>query len=444
MMDEVVINYFLFIQMAKTFPYRYRVLILLFFLILITYLDRICISLVGVRIKSEFHLSNEQFGWVLGAFALGFAIFEIPSGILGDRIGPRKVFMRIVLWWSLFTVLTGVTTGLFTLMSARFLFGMGEAGAYPNSSGTISRWLPAAETAKGISCLTIGANAGAAIAPLIIIPIASSYGWRMPFFVNGLIGLLWVLVCFVWFRDEPAKMKNISNREKKLIEKNRRFISHGQQFPWKIAFKNRSIWALAAASFCWQWAFYFFIAWMPVYLQEGRHFSENEMKTSTSYLFIIGIIGGLFAGFFSDWLVKKRGLKFGRRFIGSMVLGIMSLLFFVTAVTPSNTLAVGCLMFCYLLMPANAINGFSTCIDIGRSKAGTVAGIMNCSGMMGAFFLAIAFGKIADATHSFNAPLFIIAGVLLTGSFMWLAIDPTKEVGTEIVNTELCSPAGVN
>ena len=122
--------------MKRKFPYRYRVLIFLFFLTLITYLDRICISLVGVRIKSEFNLSNEQFGWVLGAFALAYALFEIPTGVLGDRIGQRKVFIRIVLWWSLFTVLTGATTGLFTLMCTRFLFGMGEAGAFPNGSGT--------------------------------------------------------------------------------------------------------------------------------------------------------------------------------------------------------------------------------------------------------------------------------------------------------------------
>ena len=175
----------------RTFPYRYRVLILLFFLILITYLDRVTISLVGVRIKSEFNLNNEQFGWVLGAFALAYALFEIPSGILGDRIGQRAVFMRIVTWWSLFAALTGVTTGLVSLLCVRFLFGVGESGAYPNSSGTVSRWLPITDTAKGISALSIGANAGAALAPLIVIPIATAYGWRVPFFVNGLIGLVW-------------------------------------------------------------------------------------------------------------------------------------------------------------------------------------------------------------------------------------------------------------
>ena len=417
--------------MQKTFPYRYRVLILLFFLTLITYLDRICISLVGVRIKSEFKLSNEQFGWVLGAFALAYALFEIPAGVLGDRIGQRKVFIRIVLWWSLFTALTGATMGLFTLMGTRFLFGMGEAGAFPNGSGTISRWFPVGETSRGISCLTIGSSTGAAIAPLIVIPIALAYGWRATFFVNGCIGLVWVLVCYLWFRNEPAEMKNISTKEKLLIETNRRFTNHGQPFPWKSAFKNRSLLVMVATFFCSQWSLYFFIAWMPVYLQEGRHFSENAMKSATSYLFIMGIIGGLSAGFFSDLLVKKRGLKFGRRLTGTLSLSIMALLFFVAAVTANNTIAVGCLSFCYFFVPVFGITAFSTCVDIGGSKAGTVAGIMNFSGNMGAFCLAILFGKIVDATHSFNAPLFVVAGVLLTGSFIWLSVDPTKKIAAE-------------
>lgn len=399
---------------------------MLFFLILITYLDRICISLVGVRIKTEFNLSNTQFGYVLGAFALAYALFEIPAGILGDRIGQKKVFIRIVIWWSLFTVLTGATTGFITLIFTRFLFGMGEAGAFPNGCGTISRWFPVAETSKGTSWLMIGSSSGAAIAPLIVVPLAVAYGWRAPFFVNGLIGLVWVMVCFVWFKDEPGEMKNISEKEKLLIENNRRFISHEQKFPWSIALKNRSLWALALASFCSQWALYFFIAWMPVYLQEGRHFSETAMKFTTSYLFVVGIIGGLFSAFFIDRFVKKKGIKLGRRLIGMVALGVMGLLFITAAITTSNAIASACLMFCYFFIPVNGINYFSACVDIGKNKAGTVAGIINFSGSMGAFFLSIVFGKIADVTHNFNTPLFVVAGVLFAGCLLWLLVDASK------------------
>jgi ACS family glucarate transporter-like MFS transporter len=415
-------------QIAVKFAYRYRVSVFLFFLILITFMDRVCISLVGVRIKSAFNLTNEQFGWVLGAFALAYAIFEIPTGTLGDRIGQRAVFIRIVLWWSLFTALTGAATGLGSLVITRFLFGAGEAGAYPTCCGTISRWFPAGETAKGISCLMIGSSTGAAIAPLIIIPIAVSYGWRAPFFVNGLIGLVWVLICISWFRNEPAEMKRISKDERQLIETSRRFVKHGKSFPWKIAFKNRTMWLLIGASFSSQWAFYFFIAWLPVYLQEGRHFSESSMKIITSYLFVIGTIGGISSGFFSDWLVKKRGLKFGRRYMGMLTLVMMGLLFFLAAIVENNAIATGCLMFCYFFVPIHGITAFSACVDIGGSKAGTVTGIMNFFGQIGAFSLAVIFGRIVDLTHSFNAPLYIVSFVLLAGSLTWMANDLTKKI----------------
>src|SRR6476659_3796516 len=159
--------------MNRTFTYRYRVLFFLFSFLFITYLDRISIGLVGKRIISEFHLSNEQFGWVLSAFSLAYAIFEIPSGIMGDRKGQKIVLIRIVLWWSLFTALTGVATGLLSLIIIRFLFGMGEAGALPMTSGVISRWLPVTELSRGISVSLAGQIAGAAVAPFIVIPLAT-------------------------------------------------------------------------------------------------------------------------------------------------------------------------------------------------------------------------------------------------------------------------------
>jgi sugar phosphate permease len=417
--------------MKRKFPHRYRVLIFLFFLTLITYLDRICISLVGVRIKSEFNLTNEQFGWVLGSFALAYAIFEIPSGVLGDRIGQRAVLIRIVLWWSLFTALTGATTGLFTLMLVRFLFGMGESGAYPTSSAVISRWFPAGETGRSMASLFIGQNAGAAIAPLIVIPIAVAFGWRASFFVNGFIGLIWVCICFLWFRNNPSEMKGITNEERNFIESNRRFVEHKQSFSWKIVLKSRSLRALVAACFCSQWAQYFFISWMPVYLQEGRHFSENDMKIITSYFFIIGIAGVMSAGFLSDLLVNRKGLRFGRRFLGILSMSMLALSFFSAAVTTNNSVAVISLYIGQLFYSFVPIILFSTCVDIGGNRVGTVAGIMNFFGQAGAFFLAIVFGKIADITHSFNIPLFVVAGVLFVGSMLWFFVDASRPITAE-------------
>jgi MFS transporter, ACS family, glucarate transporter len=420
--------------MIKSFPYRYRIHALLFFLMLITYLDRVCISLVGVRIKSAFNLNNEQFGWALGAFALAYALFEIPAGILGDRIGQRASLIRIVLWWSLFTALTGLTMGLTTLVITRFLFGMGEAGAFPNSTGTISRWFPKSETCRGVSFLFAGVSAGAGLAPLIIIPLASAFGWRTPFFVIGVIGLVWVLVCYRWFRNNPSEMKNISPEERTLIENNRRFTNHRQPLQWKKIFKIKTIWAMVISFFCSQWALYFFVAWMPVYLQEGRHFTENQMKFTTSFLFTVGIISALLTGWLGDLLVKKKGLKFTRRTIGTFALCIVGVLFFLSAQTTNNSLVVVYLVTAYFCLWPFSVTAFSTCVDIGGDSAGTIAGVMNFSGQAGALFLALIFGKIVDNTHNFNAPLYVVTAVLITGGLAWLAIDPETKI--ELIETE--------
>ncbi|MEO6330024.1 MAG: MFS transporter [Ginsengibacter sp.] len=417
--------------MFKVFPYRYRVLVLLCSLTTLTYLDRICISIVGVRIKNEFALSNEQFGWVLASFALAYALFEIPSGVSGDHIGPRKVFIRIVLWWSLFTALTGFATGLISLIFLRFLFGIGESGTYPNCLIAISRWFPANETGRSLTWVGIGSQIGSAMAPLIIIPLAVSYGWRMPFFVNAIIGVVWVLCCFAWFRNSPAEMRNISAKERQYIQANSRFNSQQHLIPFRIIFKNRTVWSLMFMYFCCQWANYFFVAWMPVYLQEGRHFTEAETAPIIFTLFIMGIIGLLAGGFFGDWIAKKKGLRFGRRFVGMTGLGMCGIMIFFSALTSQNYTSAYCLIAANGFFSFAVMVSYAVCSDIGRNNTGTVTGAMNFFGQMGAFFLALMFGKIADVTHNFNYPLFVVAFVMLTGCALWLAIDPTKQLNIQ-------------
>ncbi len=413
--------------MRLKIPYRYRILLFLFFLILITYLDRVCISVVGVRIKSEFNLNNEKFGWVLAAFSLAYALCEIPAGALGDRIGQRRILIRIVLWWSLFTALTGLTTGLVSLILVRFLFGMGEAGAFPNSCGVISRWFPKSETARGLSSVFLGLNVGAAIAPLVVIPIAVAYGWRITFFVNGMIGLVWVFVCYSWFRNNPSEMKNVPEEEKKYIEENRRFQTR-HSLNWRSALRDRNLLILAIAFLCSQWGNYFFLAWMPVYLQEGKHFSEHEMKMTSFYVFITGVVVVLSVGIVSDWLVKKRGLVFGRRLFGVLAQGGSCICLLLTCMISNNTAVAIMLIVGHLFFSANGLVSFSTSVDIGGSNAGTVAGVMNFFGQMGGFLLSISFGKIADLANNFTVPVVVLAAVLFTGSLLWFFVDPRKQV----------------
>ncbi len=412
----------------KPVPYRYRVLALLCWLTTLTYMDRICISIVGVRIKAALHLSNEQFGWVLAAFALAYAIFEIPSGMLGDRIGPKKVFIRIVIAWSVFTALTGLATGLISLLIIRFLFGAGESGTYPNSILTVSRWFPVRETGRALSWVGIGSQIGAALAPLIIVPIAMAYGWRAPFFVVGAIGLGWAGVCYAWFRDFPARVKAMPDAEKALIKAECRHNEGQHLVPWKLIVRNSTLWPLLLMYFCCQWANYFFIAWMPVYLQEGRGFTENGMKKVTSLLFVVGIGGFLAGGVAGDWLLKRTGLKWGRRLTGMPGLGCCGILLFIAALSANNTLTACCLIGANFSFSFGVMVSYAVCADIGRNNTGTVTGAMNFFGQMGAFFLALIFGHIVQATHRFDYPVYVVGAVLMAGCLLWLAIDAEKQL----------------
>jgi MFS family permease len=414
--------------LKKHFPYRYRVLIFLFTLLFITYLDRICIGILGVRIKSEFHLNNAQWGWVTAAFSLSYAIFEIPSGILGDLKGQKAVLIRIVLFWSLFTALTGATVGLLSLVIVRFLFGMGEAGAVPNTSGVLSRWLPKSEMSRGIAISFAGQPMGAAFAPLIVVPLAVAFGWRIPFFVNGFIGFLWVLLIIAWFRNNPSEMKGISEQEKNLIEENRQISSHKTNIPWKRIIKSRSLILVSLIHFISQWSNYFFIAWLAIYLQEGRHFLENSMKLITFFVFIPSILVSYNGGLIADRLNQKKGLKFGRRFVGAFCLGSIGLTYVTESITTNNLLLIACLVIGYIFQMLHATASFGVCADISGNHCGTVAAIMNTFGQIGAFFMSIFFGKIVDITGNYNAPLFVIAGLLFTGSVLWFMVDPTKKL----------------
>jgi MFS transporter, ACS family, glucarate transporter len=411
--------------------YRQRVMVLLFFLILITYLDRITISVVAVRIKAAFHLTNTQFGWALSAFVLAYALFEIPTGLMGDRLGQRKVLLRIVIWWSVFTVLTGAVNGLTSLIAIRFLFGAGEAGAYPNSCGVISRWMPGSETSRGMSWLGMGGPAGAALAPLIVVPIASVFGWRAPFFVNGVLGLLWVLVCWLWFRNHPQEMKGISVEEKELIEKNRNYVKNDHSFEWKLVIRNPILWALFVSYFSIQWANYFLSAWLPTYLQEGKHFSEQQMKTTTSLVFSAGIPTAFLFGIISDRLIIKKGRAFARKTIAlvSFILMVLSVLASVLFSDPKWVTAS--FVFAEFSLVTIVLTCFSTCIDIGGDRVSTITGIMNFCGQTGAFLMSIIFGKLVDLTHSYEMPQYVMLIVLIIGGACWFVIDASKKLITD-------------
>lgn len=407
---------------------RHKVLFFLFLLSIITFLDRVCMNVVSKYVKEDLDLDNQSFGYILGAFSLAYALFELPTGILGDRIGPRKVLTRVVLWWSGFTALTGTAFGFVYLLIVRFLFGMGEAGAYPNASIAIARWFPAVEVGRAQSVIWAAGRIGGALTPLLVIPLVHLVGWRMAFFILGVVGSIWAAAWYYWFRDNPSEHKGITQKEIDEIETARKNAPISHKIHWKTIIKNPNIWLLMIMCHLFFYASYFFTNWSSTYFQEGRMMTEDQTKNFISLSYFLGAIGCIVGGFASDFLSKKFGLKLGRRIVGVAGLGLSSICFLGAGMTTDNQLAGYLLALCVFLKDLTLPVAFAVCVDIGKRNAGTVTGAMNFAGQMGGFFITIIFGTIVQQTGNFNYPLFLIAGCLIVASALWFFIDPTKEI----------------
>jgi MFS family permease len=420
------------------FKYRHRVLALLFTLSIITYLDRVCISVAGPRIQQDLGITPERWGWVVGAFTLSYAIFEIPTGAMGDRLGARRVLMRIVIWWSVFTSLTGMISGFFVLLLVRFLFGAGEAGAYPNSSSSISRWFPPTERGRAHSFVWMASRIGGAISPLLVVPIQRAYGWRASFLVFGVIGIVWAIVWYWWYRDTPAEKPGVTDTELAEIGPIPDRSTH-KGLPWGIALRDWNLWKIMLMYLTYCWGSYFYLSWLHTYLQKGRGLTETEMATFSTLPFIVGACGNLVGGSLSDWMVKRRGLKIGRRAIGFAGLTLSAVFMLLAALTGNKWAAVAFLTLGYGSMDCMLPVAWSVCLDVGQKYAGTVSGTMNMAGQVGSFSSSVIFGYLVVWFGSYNAPLIPMAAMLFISAIFFLRIDPTKQLVPEIAPKEVFS-----
>jgi MFS transporter, ACS family, glucarate transporter len=411
---------------------RYKVLVLLFLVSAITYLDRICLSVAGPSIQSALGLRPDQWGWVVGSFVLTYALFAMPTAALGDRHGARKVLPLIVLWWSAFTFLTGAAFNYPMLIVTSLLFGMGESGAYPNSTGALSRWFPKAERARAVGVIWTAARLGGALASIIVVPILRAYGWRMPFYIFACAGPVWAVVWYAWYRDNPAEKKGVKQAELEELRKEPKSAA-ATGAPWAMVLRNRNVQYLMAMYFAYIFGGYFYLSWLPTYLVKGRDFTQEQMAIWSSLPFILGACGNLIGGATSDFLAKKYGLKIARRTVAAAGLALSGALELMAVVTRNDMLAAIFLGVGFGFMDCMLPASWATCLDIGRKYAGTVSGAMHMTGQAGAFLSSIAFGYMVRAFNSYDLPLVPMAIALFISSALWLKIDPTKPLVPEAV-----------
>ncbi len=419
---------------------RYGVLGFLCSLSFVLYLDRVCFGQAVVPIENDLGLTNTQIGYASGAFAIAYGLFEVPTGRWGDRFGSRGVLARIVVWWSLFTALSGAANGLVMLVTVRFLFGAGEAGAYPNVARIIARWFPRNERGAAQGIVITSAQLGGALAPVMAAYSIAEIGWRSTFVAFSLLGIAWAAAFYVWFRDDPAAHPRTNAAERSLLattESRSPQAENHPPIPWKVILSSRNIWLLGTLQTCSSFLSYMFMVWYPAYLERGRQVDPLQTGQLASLVLFGGAVGCFVSGFVNDWLARlthyhpMRFRIFG--FCGTMIAAV-ALLVSIQCESPLATSIWASLSLMAALSQQTTFWAVTT--EISGAHLGVVFGLMNSMGVPGAFASSMFLGQFVDwmtsldyvGREQWDPAFYVYAGVLVIGAFCWLFVDSNQKV----------------
>jgi MFS family permease len=397
---------------------------------MITYLDRACIGKMAPEIMRDLELSTVQMSWVFSAFAFAYALFEIPTAWWADRIGTRIVLTRIVVWWSCFTMATAGAFNYASLLATRFLFGMGEAGAWPCVARTFSRWIPARErgTIKGV--FFAGAYLSGGLTPPLVVLLLGFMHWRWIFVAFGLTGIVWAVAWYRWFRDEPAGHPAVNQAESNLILAERPAeveCEAGWGF-WRHMLRQRNVVGLCLMYVPNCVTFYFCITWLPTYLKERHGFDAAALGLVSGLPLLLSVGSQFLGGFFSDWITARFGLRAGRRAPGILGYALAAVAILSAAMATAPVTAAVLIALATASCMFTTASAWGTCVDIGREHSGVVSAVMNTAGQLGSILSPLAVGYSVKWFGNWNLPLYLLGALFLIGAACWLVIDPRSPV----------------
>ena len=466
---------------------RYTVVVFAVTLAILSYIDRVAISQAAPNITRDLGLTNTQMGAIFSAFAVAYAVFEIPGGWMGDWMGARKVLMRIVIWWSAFTAFTGFMWSFGAMYVCRFLFGAGEAGCFPNLTKAFTKWLPTDERVRVQGIMWMAARWGGAITPPLVAITFQFMSWRMAFVVFGVLGIFWAVAFYRWFRDNPRDHPSVNEAELAIIERQNLAIEHDHGpvanrravimrllvfsvvtmlvaaayanqktsligvaiFCLIVAIlplfmfldgevrnkliRSRTIWLLWLQYFLLSYPWYFYITWLPTFLRDRYpDLSDTHRAVLAGFPLFFGGVGSIFCGFISARVSRLSGSVTAARRIMACIGFAGAAVMLAISTTASDALYLMLLIgmasfFNDLVMPG----AWAACMDVGGKYAGTVSGSMNMMGNLAGFVAPTVAGVMRDSGVEWNVFLLSMAGMYLLGTFCWPFIDPVTPLDPE-------------
>ncbi len=369
-------------------------------------------------------------GYIFSAFTIAYAAFEIPTAWWADRSGTRLVLARIVTWWSCFTIATAGAFSFWSLWIIRFLFGVGEAGAWPCVARTFARWIPASERGRIQGVFFAGAHAAGGLTPMLVTLILPLVHWRAIFIGFGCLGFIWAVAWQRWFRNEPSEHPSVTPAELKLIEAGRPTVSshhEGWEY-WKRLLTHPNLLPLCLMYVANTCSFYFCITWLPTYLSEVRGFSAMRLGFFAGLPLMASVAGDISGGWVTDYATARWGLKFGRSGVGAIAYVIAGIAMALGAMAEGPEAAA---MWISLSVAASMFTlgaAWSVCIDIGGSHSGVVSAAMNTAGQIAGIAGPIILPMIVAASASWTIPILIMSGLFFVGAVCWLFVDPRNRV----------------
>ena len=366
-------------MMGKTFQWeaRYTVLSIIFVVQIVSFMDRMAMSVAIPYIAVDYALSPLAMGVVLSAFFASYSISQIPGGFLADRFGARRVATVAMMWWSAFTAITGAAGNLTQMLMARFCFGLGE-GVYPACAfKTIAVWFPRKERATATAVMLASSALGTALAPLAVVRIVTHWGWRTVFYSLFLPGILVALLFWIFIPDKPSESSPVS--------------------PEKTGFagilRQPTVLKCFFVLFTFDIAFWGFTTWLPTYLVKARGFSTVEMGAAASLPFFAGAVGSIVGGSVSDrYFSNNRRIPIlATQLVSALLLYLTFTASSVNTLLICQTLAGFCLMFFFPAFWALPMN------TVPKELMGVASGFINMAGQVAAFITPVSIGYLVGA-----------------------------------------------
>jgi len=393
---------------------------------IITYIDRVCISQAAIPMQIDLGLTDVQMSGAFLAFTWAYALFEIPGGWLGDRFGARRVLMRVVIWWSIFTAATGAVWNYFSLFVTRALFGAGEAGCFPNLTKAFMTWLPKNERVRAQGIMWLSARWGGAFTPFLVASILTFLSWRIAFVVFGGIGVIWAIFFFRWFRDNPHEHPSLNEAEKALLPDSSAVMASHESVPWMKFLRSKTVLLLCAQYMCLSYGWYFYITWLPKYLNEARGLPLLKGAILSGLPLFFGGIGSMFSGYLTTYLERVTGdIRRVRRWLASIgflgaAVGLALSVHIADPVLAMISMGLAS-FFNDLAMPPS----WGACMDVGGKYAGTLSGTMNMMGNIAGGVSPVVVAYLLRWTgRDWTISFYVSAVIYSLGVFCWMFIDP--------------------